>query len=190
MSTIVSVWAGICLAGVLALVAAAGRLGRDRAAAWLVVVGIVVLTLEEPAITLWLAVAGPASDPDGMAGSVTPMARVHVLDAGLFAIAAAGLFGWVALSALRRGERWARRLLGWGLVVVTVTEVGGAVLVFSRGLPLPGPGGAAGQAGFGWQPVVVGLLAWATGVWFAHRTRATGSVAQAPSADTAVGTGV
>ena len=188
MNTIVSVWAGTCLAGGLALVAAARRLGRDRAAAWLVVLGLVVLTLEEPAITSWLAVPGPATDPDGMAGAVTPMARAHALDAGLFGIAAAGLLGWVALTAFRRGERWARYLLGWGLLVVAVTEAASAVLVFSRGLPLPGPGGVAGRAGFGWQPVAVGLLAWTTGVWLARRGRA--PVAQAPSAATTVETGV
>jgi hypothetical protein len=190
MSTIVSVWAGTCMAAVLALVASAGRLGRNRAAAWLVVLGLVVLTLEEPAITFWLAVAGPAADRDGMAGSVSPMARAHALDAGLFGIAAAALLGWVALTGFRRGERWARRLLGWGLVVVAVTEVVSTVLVFSRGLPLPGTGGAAGRASFGWQPVAVGLLAWATGAWLAHRARAAGSVARPPSADTAVETGV
>jgi len=46
----------------------------------------------------------------------------------------------------------------------------------------------AGRAGFGWQPVAVGLLAWTTGVWLARRGRA--PVAQAPSAATTVETGV
>jgi hypothetical protein len=187
MYTIVSVWAGTCLAVVVTLAATARRIGRPRAAAWLVVLGVVVLTLEEPAITFWLAIAGPGMDPDGTAGLITPMARAHVLDAGLFGIASAGLLGWVTLTAFRRGERWARYLLGWGLVVVAATETASALLVFSRGLPLPGPGGVAGHAGFGWQPVVVGLLAWATGLWLA---RPAGSGVQSPSANTVVGTGV
>jgi hypothetical protein len=186
MSTIVTVWAGACLAVTVALTVAARRFGRLRAASWLVVLGVVVLVLEEPAITGWLAVAGPAADPDGTSGLITPMARAHDLDAALFGVAAAGLLVRVALTALRRGESWARHLLGWGLLVVTATEAVSVALVYSRGLPLPGPGGTAGRAGFGWQPVAVGLLAWATGLWLARPARSAG---RTPSRSAAFGTG-
>jgi hypothetical protein len=188
VSTIVSVWAAVCLAVVVALTAFATRLGRPRAAAWLVVIGLVVLVLEEPALTTWLAIGRPGSDGDGMAGLITPMARAHVLDAGVFGVASAGLLGWVALTAFRRGERWARHVLRWALVVVAATEVASGLLVFSRGLPLPGPGGTAGHTGFGWQPVAVGLVAWAIGLRLAPRPRPAGSAAEPPSAMTA-GTG-
>ncbi len=173
-----TVWAAVCLAVVVALAVAARRVGHARASAWLVVLGLVVLVMEEPAITFWLAVAGPDADPDGMAGLITPMARAHALDAGLFGVGTAILLGWVALTAFRRGERWARQVLLAVLVVVTCTEAASALLVFSRGLPLPGPGGAVGRAGFGWQPVAVGLLAWTVGLWLAfdaHPVRSAGS---------------
>jgi hypothetical protein len=45
------------------------------------------------------------------------------------------------------------------------------VVVFSRGLALPGPAGAAGRNGFGWQPLAVGLLAWAVGLRVGRPTR-------------------
>ena len=189
MNMIVTVWAGVCLATVVAFAVAARRVGRSRAAAWLVALGLVVLVLEEPAITFWLAVTGPGADPDGMAGLITPMARAHALDAGLFGVASAVLLGWVALTAFKRGERWAQRVLRWALAVVAITEAASALLVFSRGLPLPGPGGGAGQAGFGWQPIAVGLLAWTVGLWLAHRAHPARSIALTRPASTVAGTG-
>jgi hypothetical protein len=172
VSTIVSVWAGVALAAVVGLVVAAARIGRNRAAAWLTFLGLLLVTLEEPAITFWLGLSGPRSDPDGLAGSVTPMARAHVLDAGVYGLAAAVLLGWVALTAFPRGERWARRVLGWALVVVAVTEAATTLAVYSRGLPVPGtPGGAA----FGWQPVAVGLVAWTVGLWLGRARQRSGS---------------
>ncbi|MGH9854015.1 MAG: hypothetical protein ACREBD_29570 [Blastocatellia bacterium] len=165
MSTIVTVWAYICLATVIALVVAARRIGRDRAGAWLVALGLFMLAIEEPALTFWLGLADPQGDHDGMATLITPQARAHVLDAGVFGAALAALLGWIAMTAFRRGERWARRVLSWGLAVAAATEGATTLFVFSRGLPLPGPGGAAGQNGFGWEPIAVGLLAWAAGLW-------------------------
>jgi len=99
-----------------------------------------------------------------MAGLITPMARAHALDSGVLAMACGALLGWVALTAFKRGKRWARLVLGWALVAMAGTVAASATFVFSRGLPLPGPGGDAGSAAFGWQPVVVGLLAWAAGL--------------------------
>ncbi|OLB73716.1 MAG: hypothetical protein AUI14_25425 [Actinobacteria bacterium 13_2_20CM_2_71_6] len=170
MSTVVNVWAAVCLTVVVALVLAARRLGRERAAAWLVVIGVVLLTLEEPALLFWLGVADPRADHDGVATLVTPMARAHIIDAGVYGVGAAVLLGWIAMTALRRGDRWARRVLAWGLAVVAATEAATVLLVFSRGLPAPGPGGEAGESGFGWSPLAVGLLAWAAGLWLTRPT--------------------
>jgi hypothetical protein len=181
MSTVVTIWAVTCLAIAVALGIFARRIGYPRAAAWLVLLGLIVLVLEEPAITFWLAVSRPEADPDGMAGLITPMARAHALDSGVFATASGVLLGWVALTAFKRGEQWARRVLGWALVVVTGTLAASAFLVFSRGLALPGSGGAAGEDGFGWQPVIVGLLAWASGLWLSRRSRAALSPARTQS---------
>jgi len=165
MSTIVTVWAYVCLAIVIALAVAARRIGRDRAAAWLVTLGLFLLAIEEPALIFWFGLADPQGDRDGMATLITPQARAHVLDAGVFGVALAALLGWIAMTAFRRGERWAGRVLSWGLAVAVATEGATTLFVFSRGLPLPGPGGAAGENGFGWEPLAVGLLAWAAGLW-------------------------
>lgn len=163
-STIATVWALVCLAGIVALLAAAARIGRPRAAGWLIVLGVAVLTIEEAGLTLWLALADPAGDPDGVAGLVTPVARAHIVDAAVFGLAVAVLLAWIALTALRRGESWARRVLAYGLAVAALTEIATTVFISSRGLPLPVP---AEPAGFGWQPVAVALLAWAVGLWLA-----------------------
>jgi hypothetical protein len=130
-----------------------------------------MLSLEEPALTLWLGLAAPGSDRDGIAGLVTPQARAHVVDAAVFSLGLAALLVRTAAGPFRRGERWAARILTAALAVVAAAEIATSALVFSRGLPLPGPGGAAGAGGFGWQPVAVGLLAWAAGLALALRDR-------------------
>ena len=84
------------------------------------------------------------------------------------------LLGRIALTGFARGERPAARVLWWGWVVALLAETGTTGLVFSRGLRLPGPGGAAGATGFGWAPVAVGLLAWAAGLWLARSAAAAG----------------
>ncbi len=167
-STIITVWAAGWLAVTAAVALAARRIGTARAGAWLVVLGLALLTLEEPALTLWLAIAGSGGDRDAMAGLITPMARAHVLDAAVAGVATSVLLGWIAMAALRRGERWAHRVLLSGFAVVAAMEAATTVVVFSRGLPLPGPGGAAGSGGLGWQPVAVGLAAWGLGLWVAR----------------------
>jgi hypothetical protein len=40
--------------------------------------------------------------------------------------------------------------------VVAATQAATVLFVHSRGLPLPGPGGAAGASGIGWPPLAVG----------------------------------
>jgi hypothetical protein len=56
-----------------------------------------------------------------------------------------------------------------GLIVAAGAELVTGVLVHSRGLPLPTPGGTAGASGIGWQPVAVGLVAWSLGLALARR---------------------
>jgi hypothetical protein len=176
-STVIIVWAGGWLAVTIAVALAARRIGAARAAAWLVLVGLFLLTLEEPALTLWLAISRARADNDGMATLITPMARAHVLDAATTGVAAALLLGCIAMTAFRRGERWAHRILRYGFLVAAATEAATTLFVFSRGLSLPGPGGAAGSAGFGWQPVAVGLLAWGSGLWLARAVPAAAEAA-------------
>src|SRR4051794_39101491 len=42
--------------------------------------------VEEPALTFWLGLSSRQSDPDGVAASVTPTARAHVIDAGVYGV--------------------------------------------------------------------------------------------------------
>jgi hypothetical protein len=172
-------WAIWWLLVAASLMVSSRRIGRRRAAAWTVVIGLFLLVGEEPALTFWLGLSTPAADPDGMATMVTPMARAHVMDAGVFGVAAAVLLGRIALTGFARGEPGAERVLRWGWIVALLAEAGTTTLVFSRGLPLPGPAGAAGATGFGWAPVAVGLLAWAGGLWLARST----APARQPSPD-------
>src|SRR5215472_697756 len=94
----VIVWAAAWLVVVVALALLSRRLGRARTAAWLIVIGLFLLALEEPLLTLWLSITGPKGDRDGMATLVTPMARAHVLDAAMVSIAAAIALGYVAVT--------------------------------------------------------------------------------------------
>ncbi|MFI9550859.1 hypothetical protein [Nonomuraea endophytica] len=152
-------WALIGLAATLTLVSLSGRIGRERAAAWLVVLGLVMLALEEPLLTLFWSVAGPGADRDGMATLVTELARAHVLDSGAMAAGLLVLLGWIALTAFRRGERWAVGVMSAAWVVVAVIVVTTTLAVHGRGLPV-GPG-----SGFGWEQLAVGLLSWLAGLW-------------------------
>lgn len=164
-STVITVWAVSWAVVAAALIAGARRIGRPRAGAWLVVIGLFLLTIEEPLLTVWLALAGPDGDPDGLATLVTPMARAHVLDAGIYGTGVAVLLGVLAHTGLRRGDRRAWRILAGGLAVAFLTEAATTALIFSRGLDLPD---VAGAGRFGWQPLAVGLLAWAAGLALAR----------------------
>src|SRR4051812_32407141 len=120
-SAIATGWALACLAAGIALLAVAPRIGRRRAAGWLIVLGIVMFAVEEAGLTLWFALVDPAGDPDGVAGLVTPAARARILDAAVFGLAVAALQCQIALTAFRRDEAWARRLLTYGLAVAALT---------------------------------------------------------------------
>jgi hypothetical protein len=163
-ATIINIWALFWLAVIVTLNVLARRIGRARTAVWLVVIGLFLLVIEEPALTLWIVSVGSTADPDGMATLITPMARAHVFDAGVGAVAGAIALGYVAVKKLRTGAPWAWQVLAWGFAVALLMEVATTGLIFSRGLPLPGAAGAAGRDGLGWQPIVQGLLAWASGL--------------------------
>jgi hypothetical protein len=70
------------------------------------------------------------------------------------------MLAWIALTALRKGERWAVRMLTVGWVVSLVAVAGTMIAVYPRGLAGPG---------YGWEQLAVGLLAWAIGVVYARR---------------------
>src|SRR5262245_6252309 len=102
---IASAWAAVWLAVAVGLILLRGRIGRPRASAWLIVIGVALLAIEEPALTLWLGLTGPDGDPDGMSTLVTPMARAHVLDAAIISLAAAAALIALALRGLPKQRR-------------------------------------------------------------------------------------
>lgn len=163
------VWTLLIVVVGLALVLLRDRIGRARAAAFLVVLGLVALAGEETLLTAFWAAAPSAVDRDGLADLVTAPARAHILDSAVLGTALFVLLGWIALTAFRRGERWAVRVLAAGWFVVAATVAITAVTVYARGLPLPTPGGRADGAGYGWEQLAAGLLAWATGLWVVRR---------------------
>jgi hypothetical protein len=158
--TFTLIWALLALTVTIVLAVGARWWGWRRTSGWLVLVGIVVVALEEPLLTWFWAVVGTRADVDGMAGLVTANAQAHVLDTATFATAWFALLGWIALTALRRGERWAVRVLGLGWLVTLSALVGTVVAVYPRGLAGPG---------YGWEQLAVGLLAWGIGVAYAGR---------------------
>jgi hypothetical protein len=171
LQTMILLWALAGLAVTVTLIAVAGRLGRARAAAWLVTLGLVMLAVEEPLLTLYWGLSNPDTDRDGMATRITAPASAHLLDAAVFAVAFIVLLGWIAMSGLRREQRWAARVLTVAWVAVAATIVTTAISVYARGLPLPTAGGRADGAGYGWEQLAVGLFAWASGLWLARTPR-------------------
>jgi hypothetical protein len=127
-----------------------------------------MVTIEVTALTFWLGIAESQDDRDGMATIITPPAQASVLDSAIFGTAFFALVGWIAMTHFQRGEPWARRVLviTWMVTAITLTMT--MLFVYSRGLPLPTSGGAAQGAGFGWEMIVFGLLAWAIGLWLRY----------------------
>jgi hypothetical protein len=165
MAFAVKVYALVCLALTLALWLARRRLTEVRTAVLLVVLGLAILSVEEPLLTLWFGLSSPPVERDGIAGLVTGQARAHVIDQSAYALGFFLVLGWIAWTAFRRGEVWALRALAAAWCFTLATEATTAFGFFSRGLPLPGPGGVEGNAGIGWQPLAVALLAWGAGLW-------------------------
>jgi hypothetical protein len=167
LSTMVAVWAVPWLIAVVVLLARAPRIGELEAASWLIVIGAFLVAMEDAGLPFWLGLVDSSIDPQRVAAIVHPHVRGHMLTAAGWTVVASVLAGWIARSPLRRGERWAwlsllvAMLLGWG------SDLAVAVLIFSHGLPLPGPGGQI--AGFGWQPIAVSLGARAAGLALAYR---------------------
>ena len=177
MGSVLALWGLACLAAVGALVALSGRLGRGRVGGWLVAFGVFLCAVEGPALLFWFALVDPAGDRDGILGLVTPLARGRALSAAAWGLYGAALLGWVAVTHLG-GSAWARVMLAIGLLVVAIGEVGTSTLVAGRGFPVPG----GTEAGFGWEPIAVGLLAWAAGLALTHRARAGSIQAASPVA--------
>ena len=137
------------------------RWGAPASAALLVTVGAAMLASEDGALSLWLSMAQPSVDPDGIAGVAPPHARAHMLGAGAWTFVAAGLVIVLAWGPMRRRERWAWRAVAAALLVGAGVDLVAYALLYTHGLALPLPGA---HGGFGWPAIAVAIGAWATGL--------------------------
>ncbi len=168
MSTGVAIWAGVCVLATAALVVASSRLGRLRAAAWMITIAAVLLVEEDPGLLAWMASVGPGTDRDGVLGLVHAHTRAHMYGGAAWSTASMLLSVLVAHAWLAAGERRA-----W-FALLAVLVVGGAgdlyeLTVYPHGLPLlPTP--ADGVRGFGWQTLAAGLAIWAFALVYGYRS--------------------
>jgi hypothetical protein len=167
LSTVAAIYATIGAAAAVALALGSRRIGRLKAAAWMVTVAAVLLVGEDPWQLMFMASIPSTVDSDGVLGLVDAHTRAHMYGGAAWAVAAVLLAIWVAHSALHRGERWA-----WTALLAALL-VGGAgdlyeVTLYPHGLALlPTP--ANGVRGFGWPTLIAGLAIWMFALGFAYR---------------------
>lgn len=167
LDAIAAIYGGIGVLVTIALTFGSARIGRLKAAAWIVSVAAVLLLGEDPWQLIYMASNPSTADPDGLRGVVDPHTLGHMYGGAAWAVAAFVLTVWLAHSALVRGERWA-----WTALLVALL-VGGAgdlyeITVYPHGLPLlPTP--PNGIRGFGWPTLIAGLAIWAFALAFAYR---------------------
>lgn len=159
MSTAFAIWAGICVLAAAGLAVASRRIGRPRAAAWMITIAVLLLIEEDPALLAWLATVGPAVDRDAVAGLVHAHTRSHMYGGAAWSAGAMLCSVLVAHLWLARGEARA-----WLALLVVLVLGGGADLhgltLYPQGLPfLPTP--ADGVTGSGWQALLGGIAIWA-----------------------------
>jgi hypothetical protein len=167
LSAIAAIYGGIGVLITIGLTFGSARIGRLKAAAWMVTVAAVLLLGEDPWQLIYMASSGSTADPDGVRGVVDPHTLGHMYGGAAWAVAAFVLTVWIAHLALVPGERWA-----WTALLVALL-VGGAgdfyeITVYPHGLPLlPTP--PDGIRGFGWPTLVAGLAIWVFALAFAYR---------------------
>jgi hypothetical protein len=146
----------IALGIIIALVVFRRRIGRLRAAAFLVTLGTVGLW-EHPGFSIINAFQIPFAADQGLL--ITPHARLHFFMAGIYSLMALVLILFIAWGGLLHGRRTA-----W-YAILTVFVVGGAAellagaFIFQHGSPIYTLFGIPIQ-GFGWGFLYLYLIAW------------------------------
>lgn len=158
IATYINIWAGLCSLAAIGLVIAAPRIGRLRAAAWMITVAALLLVEEDPALLIFMASAGPTVDRDGVLGIVHAHTRAHMYGGAAWTVGAMFISVLMAHGWLVRRD-W----LAWtGLLGLLVIGGAGdlyALTVYPHGLSvLPAP--ADGVRGFGWSTLVAGIVIW------------------------------
>jgi hypothetical protein len=166
VSTGIAIWASICVLATAGLVALSPRIGRLRAAAWMITIAALLLVEEDPGLLVMMASIGPTTDRDGVLGLVHPHTRGHMYGGAAWAVAGMLLSVVVAHTWLAAGERRAWTAL---LAVLLVGGTGDLyeLTIYPHGLPLlPAP--PDGVRGFGWPTLVAGLVIWAFALAFSY----------------------
>jgi hypothetical protein len=161
-----AVWASICIAAVAVLALAARRIGRLKAAAWMVTVAALLLAGKDPWQLVFMASTPLSATVDGVLGLVKAHTLAHMIGGAGMSVAGLVLAVWVAHMGLRRGQRWA-----WWALLTVLLIVGGTdtyeLTIYPHGLPLfPTP--ADGNRGFGWPSLAAGSAVWALALGFSY----------------------
>lgn len=165
MSTGIAIWTGLWALAAVGVAVASPRIGRLRAAAWMITIAVVLLIGEDPGLLAWYATAGPSIDSDGVAGLVHAHTQARMYGGSGWSVAAMALGVLIAHGWLARGQR-----AGWAVLLVLLVSGGAgdmvALTVYPHGLPLfPAPPG--GNRGFGWPALVGGLVIWSFAITWA-----------------------
>src|SRR5919202_1287291 len=101
LSMVGAVWAAIWAAAAVVLTLGSRRIGRLRAAAWMVTVAAVLLVGEDPWQLVFMAFSRPTgAAADGVLGVVRAHTLAHMNGGAAWAVAGMLLSVWVAHSAL------------------------------------------------------------------------------------------
>lgn len=165
MNVGISIWAGLCVLATVVLALVSPRIGRLKAAAWMVTIAAVLLVEEDPGLLISMASTTPAGDRDGVLGLVHAHTLAHMYGGAAWAVSAMFLSVFVAHRWLAAGDRAAWVLLLGALAVGGVGDLY-ALSIYPHGLQLlPAP--ADGYRGFGWPVLVAGLAIWALALGWA-----------------------
>lgn len=162
----IDIWAGLCVLATAALVLLPPRIGRLKAAAWMVTIAVVLLVEEDPGLLFTMASSGPAGDRDGVVGLVHAHTLAHMFGGAAWAVAAMFLSVLVAHRWLAAGDRGAWAVLLGALVIGGAADLY-ALSIYPHGLPL-GPTPSDGYRGFGWPTLVAGLAIWAFAIVYSY----------------------
>ncbi len=88
ITTVVAILGGLSILATAGLVVLSQRIGRFRAAAWMITIAAVLLVQEDPILLIFLASNGPAVDRDGVLGIVHAHTRAHMYGGAAWAIGA------------------------------------------------------------------------------------------------------
>jgi len=175
ITTGIAIWAAVCILATAGLVFLSPRIGRLRAAAWMITIAAVLLVEEDPILLTFMASNGPAVDRDGVLGIVHAHTRAHMYGGAAWTVGAMFLSVLVAHRWLAVGAREAWTAL-LGVLILGAAGDLSMLTIYPHGLDfLPTP--ADGFTGFGWPTLLSGFaiwifaLAYSYGPLFARSTR-------------------